>query len=87
MRRAIGRVADGEGRPDMVRTALRAAALGSSVEARRDLRIMISVATHNDPSTVPIIVRSNAPELSNNIIQKALAFGRQQSGSVVNSER
>jgi hypothetical protein len=48
---------------------------------------MISVATHNDPSTVPIIVRSNAPELSNNIIQKALAFGRQQSGTVVNSER
>jgi hypothetical protein len=49
---------------DMVGTALRAAALGSNVEARRDLRIMISVATHNDPSTAPIIVRSNAPELS-----------------------
>jgi hypothetical protein len=32
-------------------------------------------------------VRSNAPELSNNIIQKTLAFGRQQSGTVVNSER
>jgi hypothetical protein len=48
---------------------------------------MISVATHNDPSTVPIIVLSNAPELSNNITQKGLAFGRDWSGSVVNSER
>lgn len=53
---------------------LRAAALGSNVEARRNLRIMISVATHNDPSTAPIIVRSNAPELSSAELVRSLCL-------------
>jgi len=34
-----------------------------------------------------IILCSTAPTLSNNIIQKGLAFGRDWSGSVVNSGR
>jgi hypothetical protein len=34
-----------------------------------------------------IILRSNTGELSNNIIQKELAFGRDWSGTVANSER
>jgi hypothetical protein len=34
-----------------------------------------------------IIPCSSAPTLSNNIIQKGLAFGRDWSGSVVNSGR
>jgi hypothetical protein len=34
-----------------------------------------------------IILRSNTGELSNNIIQKGLAFGRDWSGTVANSER
>jgi hypothetical protein len=34
-----------------------------------------------------IILRSNIGELRNNIIQKGLAFGRDWSGAVANSER
>jgi hypothetical protein len=37
--------------------------------------------------TVTIILRSRRPKLSNNIIQKGLAFGRDSSGTVVNSGR
>ena len=36
---------------------------------------------------IAIILRSRRPKLSNNIIQKGLAFGRDWSGSVVNSGR
>ncbi len=41
--------------------ALPAALTEGNQTARRDLRIMISVAIHNDLSTIPIIVRSNTP--------------------------
>jgi hypothetical protein len=37
--------------------------------------------------TAAIILRSRGPKLSNDIIQKGLAFGRDWSGSVVNSGR
>jgi len=41
----------------------------------------------SDAAICLIIPCSSAPTLSNNIIQKGLAFGRDWSGSVVNSGR
>jgi hypothetical protein len=43
------------------------------------------ISKSDAPSPAGIIFRSIAPELSNNIIQKGLAFGRDWSGSVVTS--
>jgi hypothetical protein len=50
------------------------------------------ITTRIDPSALEVIERlaeqcPNAVELSNNIIQKGLAFGRDWSGTVVNPER
>jgi hypothetical protein len=46
-----------------------------------------SLVLYNGAAICLIIPCSSAPTLSNNIIQKGLAFGRDWSGSVVNSER
>jgi hypothetical protein len=42
---------------------------------------------YSDAAICLIIPCSSAPTLSNNIMQKGLAFGRDWSGSVVNSGR
>jgi len=47
----------------------------------------ISAGLSSDAAICLIIPCSSAPTLSNNIIQKGLAFGRDWSGSVVNSGR
>jgi hypothetical protein len=47
----------------------------------------ISAGLSSDAAICLIIPCSSAPTLSNNIIQKGLAFGRDWSGTVANSER
>lgn len=53
-----------------------------------DISLLAACQRDRCPAAVrPIILRSNAPELSNNIIQKRLAFGRRRSGTVANPGR